>query len=44
MGSVSLPITLNMALENNTLSPNDNIALMGIGSGLSSLIMGLEYR
>ena len=42
VGSVSCPITLAMAEEQGVISSGDNCALLGIGSGLSSLMMGLE--
>jgi len=42
IGSVSVPITLAKALEANQISPNNKIALLGIGSGLCSIMMGLE--
>lgn len=41
-GSVSLPITLAIALEREAITANKRIALLGIGSGLSSLMMAVE--
>ncbi|MDR3317536.1 MAG: 3-oxoacyl-ACP synthase III [Puniceicoccales bacterium] len=41
-GSVALPITLAIALENNIVLPQEKIALLGIGSGISSLMMLME--
>ncbi len=43
VGSVSLPITLAKAAEAALLHPGDKIALLGIGSGLSSIMMALEW-
>lgn len=39
VGSVSLPITLARGLELNQIQPGDDVALLGIGSGLSSIMM-----
>ena len=41
-GSVSCPVTLIKALENGTLSDGDKIALLGIGSGINSTMLGVE--
>lgn len=41
MGSASLPITLALGLEQQRIQPDSRIALLGIGSGLSSLFLGL---
>ena len=41
-GSSALPITLMMALETGTLKQNDLCALLGIGSGLSSIMLGVK--
>ncbi len=43
MGSVSLPFTLARAAEAGRLRRGDHIALLGIGSGLSSLMMGVRW-
>lgn len=42
VGSVSLPLTLARAAEAGRLPANGKVALMGIGSGLSAMVMGLE--
>ena len=39
VGSVSLPITLAMAAERGLLNPGQRLALLGIGSGLSTCMM-----
>tara|TARA_R110002072_G_scaffold64203_5_gene159689 strand:- start:21410 stop:22456 length:1047 start_codon:yes stop_codon:yes gene_type:complete len=41
-GSAALPITLQEALENNTINKNDNVILLGIGSGLTSIFLGAK--
>ena len=38
MGSASLPVTLALAEEAGHLSPGQRVALLGIGSGLSSIM------
>lgn len=43
VGSVSLPITLGLGAEKGLIKPGDKVALLGIGSGLNSLILGLEW-
>ncbi len=43
-GSSALPITLMMAAEDpNVLKKGDSIALLGIGSGLSSIMLGVQW-
>lgn len=42
VGSVSLPITLAKALESGFAKPKDKFALLGIGSGLSCMMMALN--
>jgi len=43
VGSVSCPITLARAIEDQTYAPGMKAALLGIGSGLSSIMMALEW-
>lgn len=43
IGSVSCPITLARAMEDGAFGPGQKAALLGIGSGLSSLMMALEW-
>lgn len=43
MGSASLPATLALAAENNAVKPADRVALLGIGSGLNCLMLGVEW-
>jgi 3-oxoacyl-[acyl-carrier-protein] synthase-3 len=42
-GSSALPITLMMASEQGAIEKNDKIALLGIGSGLSSIMLGVKW-
>ena len=42
-GSASLPTTWAMGVEKNVLKAGDKAALLGIGSGLNSLMMGVEW-
>lgn len=42
-GSSALPITLNSLVRENLMQPQERVALMGIGSGLTSIILGLEW-
>lgn len=42
VGSVSLPITLARAVEAGAIAPGSRTALLGIGSGLSCMMMGVQ--
>lgn len=42
-GSSALPITLMMADEQGLINKGENIALLGIGSGLSSIMLGVKW-
>ncbi|MDR3143628.1 MAG: 3-oxoacyl-ACP synthase III [Puniceicoccales bacterium] len=42
-GSSALPMTLSIAWEQGRFHPGDRVALLGIGSGLHSIILGLEF-
>jgi 3-oxoacyl-[acyl-carrier-protein] synthase-3 len=43
MGSVGLPLTLSMGLEAGVLEKGHKVAMMGIGSGLTSVMLGAEW-
>jgi 3-oxoacyl-[acyl-carrier-protein] synthase-3 len=43
-GSAALPLTLIKAREANFFKPNEKIALLGIGSGLTSTMLGMEWN
>jgi len=43
IGAVSLPITLAIAVDEGRLEPGDKVAMLGIGSGLSCLMLGAEW-
>lgn len=42
-GSSALPITLMKAIEADQIKSGDKIAMLGIGSGLSSIMLGVEW-
>jgi 3-oxoacyl-[acyl-carrier-protein] synthase-3 len=42
MGSVSLPYTLHRAIEAGRIDAGKRAALLGIGSGLSTVMLGVE--
>ncbi|EDY83313.1 3-Oxoacyl-(acyl-carrier-protein) synthase III C terminal domain protein [Verrucomicrobiia bacterium DG1235] len=42
-GSAALPITLAKAAEEGAVKSGDKVALLGIGSGLNCLMMGVEW-
>lgn len=43
MGTVSLPLTTALADERGFLEQGDKVGLLGIGSGLNCLMLGLEW-
>lgn len=43
VGSVSLPISLALAAEQGFVEEGHDVALLGIGSGLSSVMMGVRW-
>ncbi|MDD2714698.1 MAG: 3-oxoacyl-ACP synthase III [Candidatus Wallbacteria bacterium] len=43
MGAVSLPVTLSMGVENNLVRSGDLIALLGIGSGINCMMLGIKW-
>lgn len=44
VGSVSAPITLAMALEQKVFIPGRKGALLGIGSGINCMMLGVEWK
>lgn len=43
VGSVSAPITMAMAIEDEAFKPGEKGALLGIGSGINCLMLGVEW-
>jgi acyl-CoA:acyl-CoA alkyltransferase len=43
-GSVAAPVTAAIGIENDRLDKGDNVALMGIGSGINVIILGLNWQ
>lgn len=43
-GSVALPITLAHAAEAGFVQPQQNVALLGIGSGINTLMLGVQWQ
>jgi 3-oxoacyl-[acyl-carrier-protein] synthase III len=43
IGSVSLPITMAIGIDQSCLNPGDKVAMLGIGSGIVCLMLGLEW-
>ncbi len=43
VGSVSAPITMAMAMEEKVFVPGQKVALLGIGSGINCLMLGVEW-
>ena len=43
-GSAALPITAAMGIEQGWLAKDDGVALLGIGSGINVLMLGMEWQ
>jgi len=43
-GSVALPITLAIAAEREFITTNQNIAMLGIGSGINCVLLGANWQ
>ncbi len=43
-GAVALPMTTAIGIEQGHLASGDNVALLGIGSGLNALMLGLAWK
>jgi 3-oxoacyl-[acyl-carrier-protein] synthase-3 len=43
-GSAALPITLAIGLERGFASPGERLALLGIGSGINCVMLGVEWQ
>ena len=43
-GSVAVPITAAIGIEQGHLSPGDQVALLGIGSGLNVIMLGVDWQ
>ena len=42
-GAVALPTALSVGVEEGRVAPSDRVALLGIGSGLSCVMLGLQW-
>lgn len=42
-GAAALPLTAALGIERGLVRPGDRVALLGIGSGLNSLMLGLQW-
>jgi 3-oxoacyl-[acyl-carrier-protein] synthase III len=43
-GAVALPMTAAIGIENGHVQPNDNVALLGIGSGINVVMLGAKWQ
>ncbi len=43
-GAVALPMTAAIGIESGHLRPVDHVALLGIGSGINVIMLGIEWR
>ena len=42
-GSVALPMTAAMGMERGLVRPGDRVAMLGIGSGINVIALGLQW-
>lgn len=43
-GAAALPVTMAMACEQNFVQPRHKVAMLGIGSGINSMMMAVEWN
>ena len=43
-GSVALPITTALGIERGHVQPGDHVALLGIGSGINVVMLGVDWQ
>jgi len=43
-GAAALPTTLALATQNRFIEPNDQVALLGIGSGINCVMLGVKWQ
>jgi len=43
-GAAALPITLAIACQREFIQPADRVALLGIGSGINSIMLGVQWQ
>jgi 3-oxoacyl-[acyl-carrier-protein] synthase-3 len=43
-GSVALPVTLALAIENGFVQAGEQVALLGIGSGINSIMLSVQWQ
>ena len=43
MGTAALPVTAAIAEERGVLKPGERVGLLGIGSGLNCMMMGVQW-
>jgi acyl-CoA:acyl-CoA alkyltransferase len=43
-GAVALPMTAAIGIENGRLQKGDHVALLGIGSGINVIMLGLDWQ
>ena len=43
-GSVAVPMTMAIGAEHGRLAPKDRVALLGIGSGINTVMLGVEWQ
>lgn len=43
-GSVALPVTAALGIENGHLEADDHVALLGIGSGINVVMLGVKWQ
>jgi acyl-CoA:acyl-CoA alkyltransferase len=42
-GAAALPTAFSLGIEQKRIQPGNHVALLGIGSGLNALMLGLQW-
>ena len=42
-GSAALPTAASLGIENGHVAPGERVALLGIGSGINTIMLGVEW-
>jgi 3-oxoacyl-[acyl-carrier-protein] synthase-3 len=43
-GAVALPMAVSLGIKSGHLSAGDQVALLGIGSGLNAVMLGMQWQ
>jgi 3-oxoacyl-[acyl-carrier-protein] synthase-3 len=43
-GSAAMPVTMAIACQSGFIKPNNRVAMLGIGSGINCLMLGVTWQ